>query len=94
MILRGQDHADRAPLRRHWDGRRLRMLSARAFVSEMHGEIRARCDRRSEAECEDRKPAPPLSLPRLFDERLRVDERLANRQRLDSAGPPFDDRHP
>lgn len=75
------------------------MLSARTFVPEMHGEIGARCDRRGEAEREHEKSAPtptptPLSLPRLFDERLRVDERLINRQRLDSVAPLFDDRHP
>jgi hypothetical protein len=60
----------------------------------MHGEIGACCDRRSEAEREHRKSAPtPLSPPRLFDQCLRVDERLVNRHRFDSAGPLFDDRH-
>lgn len=70
------------------------MLSARTVVPEVYGEIGACCDRRSEAEREHRKCAPtPLSPPRLFDERLRVDERLVNQQRSDSAGPLFDDRH-
>jgi hypothetical protein len=95
MVLRGQDHADRTPVRRRSDGWRLRMLSARTVVPEMHGEIGARCDRQGEAEREHDKSVPtPLSPTRLFDERLRVDERLVSRQRLDNACPLFDDSHP
>jgi hypothetical protein len=72
----------------------MRMLSACAVAADMRGEIRARGDRGSEDQREHRKSAPPsMSPPRLFDERLRVDERLINRRRFDSSGSFFDDRH-
>lgn len=59
------------------------MVCARAFVPNMQGEKGNNADRQGEAEDQHRK-SPPTSLPapRLFDQRLRVDEWPAGRQRL------------